>query len=152
MKKTLITLTLLILAAVLSAGIFAQAEQTTKEFNAFLIAISTAIGTAIGIYIQIKQNTKKQNLKSDLAKTVVAPLIAEATYNSIGLMSKLKDPPDVDLVQDTNKAKNLLVSAAALQIEPVKAKKLGLGDLVKMGAFVSDVYAQVKPVIKVLKK
>lgn len=152
MKKTIALIAMIALAIAMNASIFAQGETVAKELNAFLLAIGTVIGTAIGIWYQIRQGAKKDELKKDLTKNVVAPLIAEATHNSIGLLSQLKDPPDVDLVQDTNKAKNLLVSAAALQIEPVKAKKLGLGDLVKMGAFVSDVYAQVKPVIKVLKK
>lgn len=152
MKKTILLTLMTILAITLSATIFAQAETAAKELNAFLIALGTVVGTALGIWYQIRQGAKKEALKSDLAKTVVAPLIAEATHNSIGLLSQLKDPPEIDLVQDSNKAKNLLVSAAALQLEPKKAKKLGLGDIVKMGAFVSDVYSQVKPVIKGLKK
>ena len=149
MKRSLLLIILFLIVGIMNASIFGQGTEILNEINGFILALGVVIGTAIGVRIQIQQQFKQDEVKTDLVQQTTG-LIAEAKENPIALLSTIVNKPDVNLVEKPKESKNMIVSAALLEREPHKAKKLKITDLISAGQFVSSVYSTVKPLIKKL--
>lgn len=151
MKRIILLIIMTLLIGAATASIFGAGTEMLNELNGFLLALGVVIGTAIGIWVQIRANLKKEEIKKALV-TQTTELIGEAKDNSISLLSSLVNKPAVDLILNPKESKNLIVATALKEREPKKTKKLGLNDILSIGNFVSDVYSQVKPLVRKIGK
>ena len=148
MKKVIILVLMsLMVAAMLHASIISKAEQYVNEMNALLVAIGVLIGTALGVWYKVREFKKTTEIKEYLASKAV-PLISQAATSPVSLLGALRNPPEVNLLQNPNESKNKIVAAALIENEPNKTKKIGLTDIISAGNFITGIYKQIKPLIK----